>query len=206
MVASTGELRRYRWNGNGWDIFEGGTRYRVVDSGWSRYTQAEHRNKVTVDEKGRLYEINDEGHLKVFVWDDAGNDWTPETGSGKILATGWNKYDLLVAAGDGVLYARKPNGQLIRFRYHAGSDRFVQNGLPVGHGWQKFNRIFSPGGDVLYGTQVGNSDRLLWYRYLEETNTWANNGRPKIVGTDWYGELDVVATTDDCRLSTFATP
>jgi hypothetical protein len=71
---------------------------------------------VTVSEKGLLYAINAEKHLKVFIWDDASNDRTPETGSGKILATGWNQYDLLVAAGDGTLYARKPNGELFVWR------------------------------------------------------------------------------------------
>ncbi len=156
-------------------------------------------------ENGRA-EINNEGHLKVFVWDDVSNDWTPETAGGKIFATDWNQYDLLVAAGDGVLYARKPNGRILRFRYHASSDRFVENGVPVGHGWQKFNRIFSLGGDILYGTQADNDGNLVWYRYFEEINTWANNARGKIVGTGWYGELDVVATTDDCRLANFATP
>ncbi len=205
MVADTGELRRYRWNGSGWDTFEGGAHYRVVGNGWSRYSQAEHRNKVTVDEKGRLYEINDAGHLEVFIWDDAINGWTPETGGGKVIDTGWDQYDLLVAAGDGVLYARKPDGVLFRFRYHASSDRFPQYNLPVGHGWQMFNRIFSPGGDILYGTRADNGGELLWYRYFEDTNTWVRNVGT-LVGHGWFGELDVVATTDDCRLTGFATP
>lgn len=201
MVAGNGELRRHLWNGNGWDTFDGGAPYRVVGNGWSRYTQAEHRNKVTVDEKGRLYEIDTEGHLKVFVWDDAGDDWTLETRGGKTITTGWNRYDLLVAAGDGVLYARKPNGELFRSRYHAGSDQLVQDDSRVGNGWHRFNRIFSPGGDILYGTRADNGGELLWYRYLEDTKKWANSSRGKLVGTGWYDELDVVATTDDCGLT-----
>ena len=196
MVADTGELRRYRWNGDGWDSFDGGGQYRVVGNGWSRYSQPAYRNKVTVDEKGRLYEIDAEGHLKVF-FSDAGDDWAPEVGGGRVLATGWNQYDLLVAAGDGVLYARKPNGDLSRFRYHASSGQFVQHGLLVGQGWQFYNHIFSPGGDILYGTRPEGDGELVWYRYLESTNTLRGG---EVIGSEWYDHLDVVATTDDCKL------
>lgn len=209
MVAATGELRRFRWNDTSWDTWNG-AEYRVVGSGWSRYSELQHRNKVTVDEKGRLYEINPEGHLKVFVWegDDATGGWTAETGGGKVLDTGWNQYDLIVAAGDGVLYARKPTGELFRFRYHAASDRFTQYAHPSGAGWNMFNRLFSPGGDVLYGTRDTNGGELLWYRYHEDTGTWADTGRDvgKLVGNGWYGELDVVADTNACRLTGFAAP
>ncbi|MGM1060283.1 tachylectin-related carbohydrate-binding protein [Saccharothrix sp. Mg75] len=211
MVAATGDLRRFRWNdttGN-WDSWNG-AHFRVVGSGWGRYGQAEHRNKVTVDEKGRLYEITPEGNLEVFVWegDDATGWWSGETGSGKVIDTGWDQYDLVVAAGDGVLYARKPGGELFRYRYHAASDRFVHHARPAGFGWNMFNRIFSPGGDVLYATRADNGGELLWYRYHEDTDTWADTGRDvgKLVGWGWYGELDVVADTDGCRLTGNALP
>ncbi|MEU6151857.1 tachylectin-related carbohydrate-binding protein [Actinosynnema sp. NPDC047251] len=210
LVGATGELRRLRWTENGWVNF-GSQQYRVVGSGWGRYSEAAHRNKVTVDEKGRLYEINADGHLEVFVWegDDATGWWTAETGGGKVLDTGWNQYDSITAAGDGVLYARKPTGELYRFRYHAASDRFTQYAKPAGVGWNMFNRIFSPGGDVLYATWLNNNNpEMLWYRYDEATDTWADTGRDvgKLVGHGWWGELDVVATTDDCRITGHPAP
>ncbi|WP_177154282.1 tachylectin-related carbohydrate-binding protein [Actinosynnema pretiosum] len=215
MVAATGELRRYRWNESaaggqgGWDSWNG-AQFRVVGGGWSRYSQAAHRNKVTVDEKGRLYQITPEGSLKVFAWsgDDATGGWTAETADGKVLDTGWGQYDLVVAAGDGVLYARRPSGELFRFRWHAASDRFVQHAAPAGAGWNMFNRIFSAGGDVLYGTRADNGGELLWYRYDEVSGTWADTGRDvgKLVGFGWHGELDVVANPNGCRLSGNALP
>ncbi|SDM40953.1 Tachylectin [Lentzea albidocapillata subsp. violacea] len=214
--AASGDLRRLRIvdtpTGPGWATMPGGGQYRSVGNGWARYSQPEHRNKVTVDEKGRLFEINADGKLKMFVWeggDDGG--WTAETGGGKVLDTGWDQYNLIVAAGDGVLYARKPDGQLFRFRYDAVADRFLQYGLYVGAGWNMFNRVFSPGGDILYGTWPGPNGQgeLLWYRYLEDSNTWApgdpNTNLGKVVGTGWYNELDVVAYPGDCRLVGYPT-
>ncbi|MFD9704136.1 tachylectin-related carbohydrate-binding protein [Lentzea sp. NPDC059081] len=214
--AASGELRRLKIvdtsSGPGWATMPGGGQYRVVGSGWARYAEAAHRNKVTVDEKGRLFEINASGQLKMFVWeggDDGG--WTGETGGGKVLDTGWDQFDLVVAAGDGVLYARKPGGELLRYRYDAVADRFLQYAQYVGAGWNMFNRVFSPGGDVLYGSWPGQNGQgqLLWYRYLEDTNTWApgdpNTNLGKVVGFGWYNELDVVAYPGDCRLVGYPT-
>ena len=95
--AGSGELRRFRWTSAGW---QGG--YQVVGSGWGRYALPEHRNKVSVDERGRLYEVNASGELRVFVW--AGSWWTPETEGGEVLDVGWGEYDLITAAGDGLLH------------------------------------------------------------------------------------------------------
>ena len=93
----SGELRRFRWTSAGW---QGG--YQVVGSGWGRYALPEHRNKVSVDERGGLYEVNAFGELRVFVW--AGSWWTPETEGGEVLDVGWGEYDLITAAGDGLLH------------------------------------------------------------------------------------------------------
>lgn len=206
LDAGTGELRRLRWNGSGWDTWAG-RQFRVVGTGWSRYSQAEHRNKVTVDEKGRLYEVDAEGRLKVYIWsgDHATGTWTPDSGAGMVLDSGWNQYNLIVAAGDGVLYARTPGGDLFRFRWHAASERFTQYRLNVGTGWWPFNRLFSPGGDILYGSWASNGGELVWYRYFEDTNTWAN-GTGKHVGSGWYAQSDVVADPNGCRLTGYPAP
>ncbi|MGM1062000.1 tachylectin-related carbohydrate-binding protein [Saccharothrix sp. Mg75] len=203
---ATGDLRRYHWTGTAWEMFNG-TANRVVGTGWSRYSQAEHRNKVTVDEKGRLYEIAADGSLKVRIWqgDDATGDWTPDTRNGKVIDTGWGQYDLVVAAGDGVLYARKPDGLLFRYRWHAASNRFVKHAQQVGRAWGVYNRIFSPGGDVLYASRANNGGELMWYRWYEEGDHWAVNVGTK-VGTGFYGELDVTANADSCRLTGLPTP
>lgn len=204
---ATGDLRRYHWNGMAWEMFNG-VAHRVVGTGWSRYSQAEHRNKVTVDEKGRLYEIAADGSLKVRVWqgDDATGDWTPDTKDGKVIDTGWDQYNLIVAAGDGVLFARKPDGVLYRYRWHADSHRFVKYAQLVGRGWEFFNRLFSPGGDILYGSRNDNgAEKLMWYRWYEEENRWAVNVGTQ-VGTGWYSELDVTANTNSCWITGLPAP
>ncbi|SHG56343.1 tachylectin-related carbohydrate-binding protein [Streptoalloteichus hindustanus] len=208
--GNQGDLRRYRWNGNGWDTFADGLQYETVGSGWARYTQPEHRNKVTVDQNGHIYEINPEGKLKLFRWDDAKKNWI--NGTGDIIDTGWDQYDMIVGAGDGVLYARKPNGELYRFRYDVASQRWIQYQKGPWHGWHAFKHVSSPGGDVLYATWVNpktGGGELLWYRYHEDTNTWDDDkttGVGRLVGTGWHHEFDVVATTNDCKLTTTATP
>ncbi len=194
----TGELRRFQRTATGWQ-----GSYQVVGSGWSRYAEAEHRNKVTVDEKGRLYEVNAAGELKVFVWGDGW--WTPETAGGKVLDDDWGQYDLITAAGDGVLYARK-GGELFRFRLHVESERWVQYRVKVDDGWDAFKHVFSPGGDVLYGTLADDGGELVWYRYLEGTNTWANGGVGRVVGNGWYDDLDLLAESNACALTGVASP
>ncbi|MGW6448656.1 tachylectin-related carbohydrate-binding protein [Lentzea sp. NPDC055074] len=209
---NNGELRRFKLR-EGTRIWENwnGAQYRSVGNGWERYSTPEYRNRVTVDEKGRLYAIDDKGRLRVYIWqgDDATGMWTPETGGGQVLDQDWNKYDLIVAAGDGVLYARTPGGELFRFRHDFTANRWVQYGLPAGTGWNMFNKV-AASGDVLYGTANINGGQLLWYRYREDTNTWdagdPDTNRGKIVGTGWYNDLDVTIDPNGCRLTGFPVP
>jgi len=203
MQATTGDLLRYRWNGTGWDTWNG-LSYRDVGGGWGRYAQTAYRNHVTVDGRDRLYSVTSQGELQVFAW--TGDHATGAFAPAKVLDTGWNQYNLIVATDDGVLYARTPEGALFRFRYNAASERFTQYRTQVGGGWNTFNRIFSPGGDVLYASRADNGGELLWYRYHEDTANWANNGRGKSIGIGWYGQLDVVAGVDNCRLSGYPVP
>ncbi|WP_033443574.1 tachylectin-related carbohydrate-binding protein [Saccharothrix sp. NRRL B-16314] len=123
-------------------------------------------------------------------------------GSPKVLDTGWNQYNLIVATDDGVLYARTPNGDLFRFRWNPASDRFTQYRERVGWGWAIYNRVFSPGGDILYGTRT-DTQQLVWFRYGEDTATWAGG---TAIGSGWSDELDVVADTNSCRLTGYPVP
>ncbi|MCE7010192.1 hypothetical protein LWC34_46425 [Kibdelosporangium philippinense] len=206
LSKTTGQMFRYRYNGTGWDSW-GGDQSRLVGSGWARHaTDATGRNQVTVDEKGRLYHIDAEGRLRVFEW--IGDNATGKWSAAQVLDTGWAKYNLIVAAGDGVLYARETDGELYRYRWDANSDRFTQYGKLVGSSWNAFTRIASAGADVLYGVRAaagGGVDKgdLLWYRYHEDTNTWDAR---KVVGSGWDDELDVVADPNACRITGFPRP
>ncbi|MEU4449660.1 tachylectin-related carbohydrate-binding protein, partial [Actinosynnema sp. NPDC050801] len=200
LDGTTGDMFRYRWNGVGWDTWNGRSS-RDVGGGWNRYSQAAYRNHVTVDGRGRLYAVTAQGHLQMFAWtgDHATGTWAP----GKFLDTGWGQYNLIVASDDGVLYARTTNGDLWRFRWNAASERFTQYRSRVGWGWGTYNRVFSPGGDILYASGPDNGE-LVWYRYHEDTATWSGSG--KVIGSGWYDELDVVADTNGCRLTGYPVP
>ncbi|WP_367129348.1 tachylectin-related carbohydrate-binding protein [Saccharothrix sp. HUAS TT1] len=199
LDGTTGDILRYHWNGTGWDTWNG-EQFRDVGGGWRRYVQAAYRNHVTVDGRDRLYSVTAEGHLQFFAWtgDHATGSWAPA----RVLDTGWNQYDLIVASDDGVLYARNPGGDLFRFRWNAASERFTQYRERVGSNWNTFTHVFSAGGDILYGTRTG-TQALVWYRYHEDTATWSGG---KIIGSGWADELDVVADTNDCRLTGYPVP
>src|SRR3954465_5607636 len=50
-----GLLKRFRWNTttNGWELGD------TIGSGWARFTTSEYRNRISVDEKGRFFVIDD---------------------------------------------------------------------------------------------------------------------------------------------------
>ncbi|MCP2303844.1 tachylectin-related carbohydrate-binding protein [Actinokineospora globicatena] len=192
-IPTDGSLKRFRWNGTGWD--GAGV---PIGQGWQRFTQAQYRNLVTVDETGRIYAVDAAGALRAYLWDNTSQTWA--NAAGDVVATGWGQYDLITAAGAGVIYARKPTGQLIRFRYHAESQRFVQRDKQVDTGWDGFIRVFSPGADILYG--VTEDGDLLWYRYLEASDEWVGGDNQGVqVGSAWGNEVDTTAMSDACKLS-----
>jgi hypothetical protein len=199
-----GTLRRWVWTGTTWT---GGAE---VGSGWQRFLTAEYRNRVAVDQQGRIFMIDDQGVLRVYAWSDTTNWWV--NGGGDTLDTGWARFDSITAAGDGVLYARKPTGELFRFQYDFAAARWVQKDKPVGVGWQMFSEIFSPGGDILYGRgSTGTSPFdgsagpvLRWYRHHDNTDTWAPSGPDRMgvtIGSGWNTEIHVSAAPDSCKLS-----
>ncbi|WP_370939369.1 tachylectin-related carbohydrate-binding protein [Amycolatopsis sp. cg13] len=184
-----GVVIRQRRQGNAWD--NGGVS-QTIATGWN-VTQPEMRNRITVDSAGDFYWAHDD----VLTWrryDETAKTWTE-----RLIDTGWTaqKYDLIVAAGYGVFYARTPAGVLYRFQYDAASQRWIEHGTLVGSGgWQYFSTIASPGGDVLYALDK-NTEELKWYRYLGG-GVWAGP-TGKVVGNvpaDWQ----VAITTDDCKL------
>ncbi|GAA1968443.1 tachylectin-related carbohydrate-binding protein [Amycolatopsis minnesotensis] len=200
QANSNGELRRFRWNGTSWDRATGPTPYyQVIDGGWGRYANAEYRNRITVDATGHIYTIEPDGNLHWRTYDTTTKKWDH-----RVLKDGWGKYDLIVAAGDGILYARTPGGDLFRFAYNAATGEWTQWAKPSGTGWNIFKTVTSPGADVLYGSYPAEDGALLWYRYLPASGTWADTGRTngKLIGHGWYGLYDMTATPNTCHLTT----
>jgi hypothetical protein len=190
MAWNDGALRRYRWNGSSWDIF-GGAQFEVIDpAGWARYLTADYRNRITVDTLGHIYTVEPDGNLHWRSYDAA-----TDTMSHRVISGGWSQYNLIAAGGPGVIYARNSSGVLFRYRYHAGSQRWLMVGRQVGSTWNIFDRVFSAGGDVLYAVQPNG--RMDWYRWDENTEAWVSNvGR--IVGGGWF-DWATTAVPNSCR-------
>jgi hypothetical protein len=198
-INSTG-LYRYRWTGTTWEALAGSQRLQISTS-FTAYATAAYRNRITVDERGDFYLIDSVGKLRWYRYDETAQQWTI---AGQILASGWLEYDLIVAAGPGVLYSRTHDGRLFRHRFEPVSQRWIVRNQQVGsNGWQSHTRgLFSVGGDTLFGIQADGD--LFQYRYREDTGAWAVPGR--LLDTGWQGYPNVFATTNACRLTVSHTP
>ncbi|MFE0021501.1 tachylectin-related carbohydrate-binding protein [Amycolatopsis sp. NPDC059021] len=190
LVGEDGKVTRQRRLANSWENDGVG---QVIATGWYGWNLPQMRNRITVDTAGDFYWSHD-NILGWLRYDEATKTWTD-----RLIDTGWTpeKYDLIVAAGYGVFYARTPAGDLYRFHYDAASQRWVEYAKQVGNGgWQNFATIASPGGDILY-TLDKNTGQLKWYRYLGG-GVWADNSSRVVtaVSADWQ----VAITSDDCKL------
>lgn len=195
-VNNAGEFRRMRWNGSSWDIFANGQNYEIIDTGplWKNYSTDPYRNRITVDANGDIYTVEPDGNLHWRNYNP-----TTRTLTHRVVDRGWDAYDLIAAAGDGVIYARGGyHAEIDRYRYHAASQRLEFDGwhMPGIVDWRIFTRMFSPGGDILYG--VTSAGDLQWYRYDEDVNRWFT-GSGRVVSTGWQSEVETFADPAGCR-------
>ncbi len=191
-INATG-LYRYRWTGSTWESLGDSERLQL-STGFTEYATPTFRNRITVDERGDIFTVDADGRLRLHRYDESKKTWAIE---GRVLDTGWSRYDLIAAAGPGVLYARTREGVLHRYRIDTVSQRWLVRETGVGTGWGMFpTGLFSVGGDMLLGVTSGGD--LLQYWYHEETATWEVAGRR--VGTGWGMYQEVLASTNACRV------
>lgn len=206
-ITPSGDVRRLRWNGTAWDLFAG-SQWEKIDSGWFGWDTPSYQNRITVDSRGDFYSVQDDFTLRWKRYDAVAKKWDV-----RLIDGDWGRFDLIAAAGEGVIYARDPsldNGRLYRFQYDAASQRWLQREKFVSSGWNRYSGVFSPGADILYsrtsGTgDTGNPGELTWFRADQAGRSVA--GR---VANGWgwgYGrEWDVVAPPNTCTLATSSTP
>lgn len=199
-ITDAGELRRFRWLGDTW---ENGGAWKSLGTNWGLYSSPEYQKRLTVDSLGDFYTVDSAGDLVLRRYIESSDQW-----ASVVLDNGWNQYDQIVAAGQGVLYARKPNGDLRRFRYHAASQRWLTRDVAVGQGWQMFKRVFSPGADLLYA--IRDNGDMLWYRYIESTGEWIldpSTGLGRKIGSGgWAQDRTQATSTDGCSLTNEPNP
>lgn len=187
-VETSGALKRFAWNGTGWADGAG----TVLAQGWERFATSA-RDLVTVDSAGVVYRVDADGTLRRFVHDGA--KWTVD---GEELAKGWDRYNLIVAAGPGVLYARTPSGELTR--HHHADGVWLQRDTVVGQGWQRFRSLGSAGADTLFGL---DGDQLWWQRFVPALGEWVStqfgDTMPSTsIGTGWSSTRDIAPQVSGC--------
>lgn len=199
QITNEGELRRYKHDGSDWER-PGGNWYISLGTGWGLYRDTAYKNRITVDSKGDVYAIAANGDLTWGRFNEQAATWEK-----RVLATGWTKFDLITAAGDGVIYARdasQDGGKLYRTHYHAESQRRITYIAPMtGSGWNTRPRVFSPGADVLYGVETNGN--LWWYRRSETTDSWATQ---TLIGQGWGLDWQIGAMSNACTLAGLPVP
>lgn len=198
---NSGGLVRYRWLGsaNNWELVDGKQGW-TISTNFTEYASGTLKNKITVDEIGDFYTVDATGRLKWHRFDETARTWTFVN---RTLDTGWDQYDLITAAGPGVLYARKPDGTLHRYRFEPVSQRWIDRARKVGAGWSIHTLgVFSAGGDTLWGRKANGE--LYQYRLREDNWSWPVLRTQASLG--WSGFLNVTATTNTCTLTVSHTP
>ncbi|BCB76934.1 tachylectin-related carbohydrate-binding protein [Phytohabitans flavus] len=195
-------LTRYRWIGpaSNWELVDGKQNW-VISTDFKEYATAALRDKITVDESGDFYTVDATGRLRWHRFDETARSWVV---AGRVIDTGWDRYNLIVAGSTGVLYARAAaDGRLFRYRFDPVSQRWLDRDRLVGTGWQTFTKgVFSVGGDTLFGIKATGA--MNQYRFREDNNTWAVQ-KPDL-GAGWAGFGNVAASTNTCRLNVSHTP
>ncbi|MDX8033334.1 tachylectin-related carbohydrate-binding protein [Lentzea sp. BCCO 10_0856] len=209
FIETDGELRRHRWTGSTW---ENGGISELIASNWGGWDLPQYHFRVTVDSNNHIYGAEAGGNLVLSKYDE-----TTKVLSRRVIAGGWDKYDQIVAAGDGVIYARDPNvngGTLYRFKYDETTSKWFnydtqqwqdeQWNRNVGNGWNGYKQITSPGGDILWGTFPGGE--TWWYRYMPKYNFWELNasGDWKSQIATWTGVDEIAPAIDSCTTGEMA--
>ena len=198
-INSTG-LNRYRWTGSVWETVDGKQSWNISTS-FTNYATAAFRNKITVDQIGDFYAVDAQGKLRWYRFDESTRKWTIDA---RVIDTGWDRYNLIVAGAPGTLYARTADGKLYRHRFDPASQRWLLRDRQVGSsGWGAFTRgLFSAGGDTLFGIQADGD--LFQYRFREDNLSWALTADQ--IGNGWEGFPNVFTTTNTCGQGAITSP
>lgn len=186
-VQQNGDLLWYRYDGDGtadrsgalgWDPGSSA----IIGNGFHSFVHlfVKPAEGKTTRPLAQLFGVEPNGDLRWYGYSGNGEPdpsgvkgWHPN--SGNVIGNGWADFLYIVGTGD--VFAVKPDGALLWYRYngdgtadHSGATGWDPNsGSQVGRGWQNM-RIVTGGttdvggrGTVLFA--VDQDARLLWYRY-----------------------------------------
>lgn len=193
-LNSKNELLWYKHTGHGSGSAEWarniGTK---VGDGWDF-------NHIVNDGDGHIYAIRKNGELLWYNhvgFHDGAYRWSQNSGS--IIGKNWsNEVRGVFAAGAGVIYMLKTNGDLLWYR-HIGYQNGEYNwdaasGTKVGSGWTSFYAVFSGGNGVFY--LVDKKGDLYWYKHagvLTGSNKWYG-GLTNKISSGWNTKSQVLST------------
>jgi hypothetical protein len=199
-------------NGQGYDFLCDTVASNLVISGISNSSYAEH---IMVTNPARVFVIKrppsermrqvlgrqPDGTLRMYQGDGHGS-WAP--GTGQILGTGWQMFDLMVGTddftGDGFadVVARKPDGTLWLYRGNGAGGWLTGIGEQVGAAWNMFDQVVAPGdfsGDGLADIIGRKPDGTLWLYRGNGAGGWLT-GVGEVIGAAWNVFDAIVATGD----------
>ncbi|MFF3291774.1 tachylectin-related carbohydrate-binding protein [Streptomyces sp. NPDC003023] len=171
------------------------------DYGW--LAGSADRNQISVDRSDHLWVLDNAGNLRANKYDPATGTW--DATSGKIIDKGWDRYNLIVAGDDGVVFGRlAATGELVRSRYDFTSQRWVERHVVKSWAdWNVYKSVTSIGGDTLVGVTTGGTAH--YYRLDENTGGFAVY--KKTVGASgWQNFPNVTGAPDACRILNDHTP
>lgn len=201
FITAGGELRYNTWLGTTWKD-QGVSKLIDTSDTWKIYnTNPAFHKRFTIDSRGDFYYIDSGGTLRMKRYNETTNAWNE-----LFLDAGWNQYDAIVAAGEGVLWARTPAGDVFRYRFHAASQRWVSRGGRLAGGWNAHSLLFSPGADIIYAVH-GQQRSVWWYRYIESENRFVQGSGSLPAGSGWAADsVAATASPDTCAVTGVTPP
>jgi M6 family metalloprotease-like protein len=206
-VTADGELRWYRHggyrDGGGLETWEPqDTGHRVVGRGWNNLRH------VFWGGDGVIYVIAPDGELRWLKHNGYPNGggletWEPQDTGHRVVGRGWGDVLHVFSAGDGIIYAVTPTGELRWFRHRGylrggGLETWEPQDTGhkvVGRGWQDVRHVVWGGQGIIYA--VATDGTLRWYKHNGyesggDLSTWEpQDTGHRIAGTGW-GEMQHV--------------
>ena len=188
IAQAPGDLFWYRHTGRsrGTANFANNGNGQKIGNSWNWYTQ------VFSADDGVMYGVTSAGDL-YWYRHQGRSDGTAvfaNSGSPIHIGSGFNIYNKLFAADDGVIYGVTPAGDLYWYQHQGRSDGSAVwanggIGIKVGGGFT-FEKLFAADDGVIYGITAAGD--LYWYQHQGRSDgswVWANGGTGIRVGTGW---------------------
>ncbi|MFI1397378.1 tachylectin-related carbohydrate-binding protein [Streptomyces sp. NPDC020681] len=180
-----------------WDVH-----HRKISTGFAEFDNAGRTDDITIDRGGYIWTLAGDT-LRWNKYDAATQTFV--TGSGKIVAQGWDRYNAIYATDKGVIYGRSAtDGKLYRSRYDVTSQRWIeQHVLESAADWSDTKWLTSYGGDTLFRVKGGGA--VTYYRFDEGIRDFPVYNK-QVEASGWAAYKAVSGAPDGCRIDVNHTP